>query len=134
MTTNERLRKIINWLIYRGAASNERELAERLGYTKSSFSQLVNGKVPLTDRFVGKLCALDANINSVWIMSGDGSMFLSDPAPASAPSTVEIPTEAWRVITLQAESLSARDRQIDELIDLMKKSDSEPSGVAGVAG
>ena len=78
MDTDRRIKKVINWLIFQELADNEKELAERLGYTKSSFSQLVNGKVPLSDKFVGKLCSLDENINSVWVMNGEGTMFLND--------------------------------------------------------
>jgi phage repressor protein C with HTH and peptisase S24 domain len=76
MGTIKRVKKVINWLIFKEFASNERELSELLGYTKSSFSQLVNGKVPLSDNFIDKLCSLDPNINSVWITTGEGNMFL----------------------------------------------------------
>jgi hypothetical protein len=47
MTETQRVKKVINWLVFMEYAENERELAEKLGYTKSSFSQIVNGKVPL---------------------------------------------------------------------------------------
>lgn len=53
MTETQRVKKVINWLVFMEYAENERELAEKLGYTKSSFSQIVNGKVPL----IGKICA-----------------------------------------------------------------------------
>lgn len=52
MNEIQRVRKVINWLIFQDIAENERELSEKLGYTKSSFSQIVNGKVPLSDKFV----------------------------------------------------------------------------------
>ena len=71
----KRLRKTVNWLIFKGIANNERELAELLGYTKSSFSQIVNGRVPLSDKFIKSLCSLDKNINGVWIKTGEGRMF-----------------------------------------------------------
>ncbi len=70
-----RLKKAINWLIFQEIADNERALAELLGYTKSSFSQIVNGKVPLSDKFLKSLCTLDENINDVWIKTGSGSLF-----------------------------------------------------------
>lgn len=70
-----RLKKAINWLIFQEIAENERALAELLGYTKSSFSQIVNGKVPLSDKFLKSLCTLDENINDVWIKTGDGCLF-----------------------------------------------------------
>ena len=59
MEQTKRIKKAINWLIYQELAENERELSERLGYTKSSFSQIVNGKVPLSEKFVNNLCGLD---------------------------------------------------------------------------
>lgn len=71
----QRLKKVINWLIFQEIAVNERTLAELLGYTKSSFSQIVNGKVPLSDKFVKALCSLDNNINEVWVKTGEGNLF-----------------------------------------------------------
>lgn len=73
-----RLKKAINWLIFQEIAENERALADLLGYTKSSFSQIVNGKVPLSDKFLKSLCALDENINDVWIKTGEGELFKND--------------------------------------------------------
>lgn len=119
MTTEKRLKKVINWLIYQDVAENERALADLLGYTKSSFSQIINGKVPLSEKFVKKLCQLDQNINEVWIMTGEGEMFLADNLN-SEERTVVIRADAWDVIKRQAESLTARDRQIDSLITMLQ--------------
>ncbi len=74
----QRLKKAINWLIFQEIAVNETALAELLGYTKSSFSQIVNGKVPLSDRFVKALCSLDDSINEVWVKTGEGHLFKKD--------------------------------------------------------
>lgn len=74
----QRIKKAINWLIFQEIAENERALADLLGYTKSSFSQIVNGKVPLSDKFVKALCSLDENINNVWVKTGEGKLFKSD--------------------------------------------------------
>ena len=114
MTENQRIKKAINWLIFQGVAESEKELADLLGYTKSSFSQIVNGKVPLSE----KLSGLDENINVVWIWRGEGDLFKNSP---NGLQTVEISREAWRIIQLQAESLAARDKQIDELVGLLKE-------------
>ena len=73
-----RLKKVINWLIFKEIAENERALAETLGYTKSSFSQIATGKVPLSEKFMKRICSLDENINFVWLQSGEGEMFLSN--------------------------------------------------------
>ena len=117
MNELQRIKKVINWLIFQDMAENERALADKLGYTKSSFSQIVNGKVPLSDKFVKKLCSLDENINEVWVQSGNGSMFKNNP---NSENNVAIPEAAWNVIQQQTASLAARDRQIDELIGMLK--------------
>lgn len=117
MNELQRIKKVINWLIFQDMAENERDLSEKLGYTKSSFSQIVNGKVPLSDKFIKKLCSLDENINEVWVKSGSGTMFKNNP---NSESTVAIPETAWSVIQQQTASLAARDRQIDELIGMLK--------------
>ena len=114
----QRIRKAINWLIYCEVAENERALAELLGYTKSSFSQIVNGKVPLSEKFVKKLCSLDANINEVWILEGRGE-FLKVNTPNGIKENVVIPASAWEVIQKQADSLAVRDKQIDKLIGML---------------
>lgn len=117
MNELQRIKKVINWLIFQDMAENERALADKLGYTKSSFSQIVNGKVPLSDKFVKKLCSLDENINEVWVQSGNGSMFKNNP---NSENNVAIPEAAWNVIQQQTASLAARDKQIDELIGMLK--------------
>lgn len=113
---------MINWLVFMEYAENERELAEKLGYTKSSFSQIVNGKVPLSERFVQKLASVDRNINEVWIMTGEGNMLNSVEA---GTSVVTIPANVWEVIQTQAESLKSKDKQIDELVALLKQQIAE---------
>lgn len=74
MTDLQRIKKVAKWLIFADYADNEAGLAKKLGYNKSSFSQILNGKVPLSDRFIDKLCELDNNINKVWVKSGVGEM------------------------------------------------------------
>lgn len=115
-----RLRKVINWLIFKEIAENERALAETLGYTKSSFSQIATGKVPLSEKFMKQICSLDENINFVWLQSGEGEMFLSNNLN-SEDGGVAVPKDAWEIIKQQAESLSARDKQIDELMEMLKE-------------
>ena len=122
MTETQRVKKVINWLVFMEYAENERELAEKLGYTKSSFSQIVNGKVPFSERFVQKLASVDRNINEVWIMTGEGNMLNSVEA---GTSVVTSPANVWEVIQTQAESLKSKDKQIDELVALLKQQIAE---------
>lgn len=119
MSNLKRIKKVINWLIYKEIGESEKEIAERLGYTKSSFSQIVNGKVPLSDKFISKLCSLDENINLVWVQSGEGEMFIEHNL--NSEQDVTIPASVWSVIQRQAQSLSSRDRHIEDLIALLKE-------------
>lgn len=119
MSNLKRIKKVINWLIYKEIGESEKEIAERLGYTKSSFSQIVNGKVPLSDKFISKLCSLDENINLVWVQSGEGEMFIEHNL--NSEQNVTVPASVWSVIQRQAQSLSSRDRQIEDLIALLKE-------------
>lgn len=117
----KRLKKVINWLIYQEVAESETALAKMLGYQKSSFSQIVNGKVPLSEKFVKRLCSLDENINEVWISKGEGEMLKTISADSlNGQNDITIPRSVWAVIEAQSASLSARDKQIDELISLLK--------------
>jgi SOS-response transcriptional repressor LexA len=78
MTDLQRVKKVINWLIFTGFGENERDVAEKLGYKKASLSQILNGHAPLSEKFVKNLCSADANLNGVWIMKGEGNMLKSD--------------------------------------------------------
>lgn len=131
MNATQRIKKVVNWLIFQEIADNERDLADKLGYTKSSVSQIVNGKVPLSEKFVKKLCALDENINEVWVLEGAGTMFKNN---LNSENRVSIPASVWGVIQQQVESLSARDRQVDELIGMLKDQIQEYKKVAAPMG
>lgn len=78
MTKIERVKKVCKWLVYNDYADNDKELADYTGYTKSSFSQIINEKVPLSAKFIDKLCSIDENINKVWVHTGKGEMLVKD--------------------------------------------------------
>lgn len=77
MTKIQRVKKIIKWFIFSDLGENETEIAKLLGYTKSSFSQIMNEKVPLSDKFIDKISEIDKNINKVWIHEGVGNMLVN---------------------------------------------------------
>lgn len=110
-----RLKKAVNWLIFQGLAENERALAQRLGYTKSSFSQIINGKVPLSEKFLTKLRALDKNINDVWIRTGYGDMFVDDPEFGKDEGTQLVPLFP----------VSAQGGTLNDFVISVKESDCE---------
>lgn len=100
MTKIERVRKLCKWLIYDGFADNDADLASKLGYTKSSFSQIINEKVPLSDKFIEKLCATNKNINKVWIEKGTGTLFNKpNETETNAPMVVNEPSYEYSLMT-----------------------------------
>lgn len=125
----QRLKKVVKWLIFSGFGENEKELAELLGYTKSSFSQILNGKVPLSDKFLDKICSLDNNINKVWILENKGEMLKSgNNTPAVAepqlPSGVPmLPFDAFAGIGTDVDGVNLdtiEERYVVPLFDGMK--------------
>ena len=74
----KRIDVLCKYLIYKGYGDNEKELAEKLGYTKSSFSQLLNGKKPLNNKFISKLEGLDDKVNEGYILNSDISILKND--------------------------------------------------------
>jgi len=74
MTKIQRVRKVADWLLFKGYAQSDRELAEKLGYSRSFFSQIMNEKAPLSARFIRQLCSASRNINYDWVLTGTGEM------------------------------------------------------------
>ena len=125
METTKRIKKVINWLIYQEVAENERALSDMLGYTKSSFSQIANGKVPLSEKFARNLCALGENLNSVWLLTGEGTMFTGD-CPNSKNQTVgdsgaasQALLRAIDEIGEQRKLTQAAQEQVSHLVDII---------------
>lgn len=77
MSEIERVIKVINWLIFEEIVSSRKDLAEKIGYTESSISQILNQKVPLSTKFINKLSNFNPQINKEWILTGEGEMLVS---------------------------------------------------------
>ncbi len=79
MSENERVKMVIDWLIYIGYATSRKELAESIGYKDTSLSQIENGKVNVSSKFIKSLANLDSRINEAWLTKEEGEMlFESD--------------------------------------------------------
>lgn len=72
---NQRVKRAIKYLLAEDLGRNQRDLAEKLGYTESSFSQLLNGKTPISRPFLKKLYVMCPNLNPDWLENGEGEMF-----------------------------------------------------------
>ncbi len=137
MNDLQRIKKVVKWLIFSDYGENEKEIAELLGYKKSSFSQLMNGKVPLSDKFIEKLLSIDSNINKVWILTGEGSMFKKEEvkkAPEQAPPVanselVELLREKAAILEGQIKDKEEKEAMYKEKIITLEKRLQEYEGL-----
>lgn len=121
----QRVIKVVEWLIFEGIAKNRRDLAEKLGYTESSFSQIINGKVNLSERFIKKLYNLDSRLSEEWIKTGAGDMLIieathsitGDGNTAIHGNGNQVNGEVSRFLAL----LEKKDEQMDRLLAIIEK-------------
>lgn len=83
-TVYQRVAEVVNFLIYSKAALDKQDLSQKLGYNASSFSQIINGRVPVSDKFLEKLLLFAPNLNEKWLLTGDGNM-LNDSEQNAIP-------------------------------------------------
>lgn len=77
----DRYKKLIRHLIRKGFANSQKEVGTLLGYSnESTFSQIINGKVPTPKKFYNKFLDLEPNLNVVWLETGEGDMLINDVA------------------------------------------------------
>lgn len=74
----ERVKDAINELRRLKVIRNQQDLVERLEYNKSSVSQILNGKVPLSDSFINNLIEKFPAISRTYIYSGDGPILINN--------------------------------------------------------
>ena len=75
MDVYQRIKMATKWLVGTGVAENQKDLGRILGYkSESSFSQVVNNKVPLPNDFIDRLCKLSPLLNKEWLIKEEGDM------------------------------------------------------------
>lgn len=65
--------EVMNWLKYKFNAT-QKAIAARMGYSPTFVASVLNGKVPLSDKFIRNLCAVHQSLNVEWVMTGEGEM------------------------------------------------------------
>lgn len=79
-----RNKTLIRHLIKAGIVKNQKDLGERMGYSNaSSFSQVINEKVPEPKDFIPKLKNIMPELNDEWLATGEGKM-IKMPATMTA--------------------------------------------------
>ena len=77
MSELERIKIAIQWLVSSGVAANQGAVAVLMGYkNKSAFSQILNGHVPIPKKFIEILSSLHPDLNSNWIITGEGDLIV----------------------------------------------------------
>lgn len=74
MADIKRVTKVVDWLIFEKIVKSRKDLALKMGYTESSMSQILNQKVPLSEKFIKNLSILDNRINIDWLLGNEGDM------------------------------------------------------------
>ena len=114
-----RIRKTINYLVYKGVIKNDTDLAVKLGYKKTSLSSILNGSVPAT-KFVERLCRFDKNLNKVWILTGEGNMLNSDGFQSNNTNSVNVNG------TLETSPITVNnDKTLEKALDALRESQGQ---------
>ena len=83
MTEIERLNDALKAAFIKIGIFKKADMANYLGYKSPYFSGIINGKEKLNDTFL-QLISDKLNINSDWILRGEGSMLREDGVTQSA--------------------------------------------------
>ena len=78
MAGNERLKKVIQWLISQGIADSQKDLAQKIGYNSSTISHIISGVKPISHKFVQTLCNLSDKVNPNYLLGDDPIMIFVD--------------------------------------------------------
>lgn len=74
-TKQERLRKVFDYLVFSGHFSTQGDFANIIGTNKTNLSSAMNGNEKyLSDSLFGKIAATFPEINTQWLLRGEGEM------------------------------------------------------------
>lgn len=111
-TANQRLKAFINYL-----GISITGLAETLKTSQPTMSAIVNGHRNISRGMLARLGAAYPDLNTVWLLTGEGEMLTTDTAPLQA---VDIPepqadTPEQRELDMLRQMLADRDATIAHL-------------------
>lgn len=101
--------------------NNNREFAEKLGTSDQYASNICKSGKNVGEKTKTKILETFPEINKIWLLTGEGEMLKgesqgSGDVTSGSGDKITIPLSAWNVIEKQAESLAARDRQMELLM------------------
>lgn len=104
-----RLAQMIDWMLYHNVVASRRDLALRMNYTESTLSCVVNGKQPISPKFLTALASVDRRLNVDWIESGDGDMIVEIQEEGGTPTKEEV-----EMLLRQQDTLRKAQEQLSE--------------------
>lgn len=116
--------KILNKLL-EYSELNGKIFSEKIGLKRpQAIYDILNGKTQnISASMANKIISVFPEINKGWLQSGEGPM-LKDTSTSTAPAdseSVSIDRQAWEVIRSQAASLERKDKQMDELLSMLRE-------------
>lgn len=115
--------KILNKLL-EYSELNGKNFSEKIGLNRpQAIYDILNGKTKnISAAMANKIISVFPEINKGWLQSGEGRM-LKDTSTSTAPAdsdNISIDRQAWEVIRSQAASLERKDKQVDELLEMLR--------------
>lgn len=77
MPDNERLRRVVHWLISQGFAFSQEDVAQKLGHNKTYLSQIITGRKPMSDKFVTNFCRVFNKCNPDYLLREIGDISIT---------------------------------------------------------
>ena len=122
-----RYKLLVEYAKEHGIAKSQKDFGEKLGYTnESGFSQIITCRVPEPRDFYIKLKSLFPNLNTEWLDTGNGDMFIDGHSTNIVQSGIvngnntqtnnNASEEIKRLLTL----LESKDRQIEKLLNIIE--------------
>lgn len=75
---NERLKDFFIYLKENRIVRNQQDFTERLDTDKATISLILNGKTPLSNIMLDKLCGAFPILNKQWLLTGEGEMLKTE--------------------------------------------------------
>ncbi len=91
------------------------EFADKIGVQRSSVSHVLNGRNYPSASFIQKMLGSYKNLNSRWLLLGEGSMFENKVSQVKEPSLFHFPNENETQLQ-NKESISSADIPVKESI------------------
>ena len=126
MSKIDRYKILIRKMIQLGIVASQKDLGRKLGYSnESSFSQIINQKVAEPKDFVERIKSLYPELNTDWLLYGEGEMNGTTIVPAEVVE--EIKEEVAQEVAI-AESVPILSEDLTTATDINIRSYIEENG------